>query len=138
VRYTIAVDFDGVINSYASSWTGARSFPDPPVRGAIEWLHKMVQKFDVIILSTRARHFGAKRAMRLWLRRHAGNLYWETPGFVGIESVRITDRKPPALVYIDDRAWRFDGEGFPSADLIHRLRPWNKPANPASAEETNG
>lgn len=126
MRYTIAVDFDGVINSYSSGWTGPRSFPDPPVRGSIEWLHQMVQKFDVVILTTRARHFGAKWAIRKWLRKHSGYLYYEAPGFMGIESVRITNKKIPALIYIDDRAWRFNGDGLPDAKTIHKLRPWNK------------
>lgn len=39
----------------------------------------------------------------------------------------VTHEKVPALVYIDDRGYRFDGSNFPSADDVHRqLIPWNK------------
>jgi len=36
--------------------------------------------------------------------------------------------KPAALIYLDDRAVRFDGENFPEKSEIHALRPWNKRA----------
>ena len=37
--------------------------------------------------------------------------FWQKPG------------KPTALVYIDDRGFRFEGT-FPSKKQIHQLRPW--------------
>lgn len=42
-------------------------------------------------------------------------------------------KKPPTLVYLDDRAIRFEGT-FPTAQDIHNARPWNKPltAGPSS------
>ena len=41
-------------------------------------------------------------------------------------SFKITSHKVSALVYIDDRGWRFDGI-FPSIETIRRLRQWNAP-----------
>ena len=55
-------------------------------------------------------------AVRAWLVA-AG---WEFGRFV-----TVTAEKPPALIYLDDRGWRFDGR-FPSKDEIHAARPWNK------------
>jgi hypothetical protein len=37
--------------------------------------------------------------------------------------VEVTDTKPEADVYLDDRGWRFSGT-FPSVDQIEEFRPW--------------
>lgn len=125
MKQTIAVDFDGVLHSYISPWTKPDEIHDPPVPGAIEWLHQMVQQFDVMIFSTRAETWRGERAIEEWLKRYASSIYWEGVGCVGIEEVRITYKKEPAIIYIDDRGWRFEGT-FPEATLILSLRPWNK------------
>lgn len=124
-RYRIAVDFDGVLHSYDSPWVNAHTIPDPPVTGAIEWLHEVIQKMDVVIFSTRCKTWRGRRAMRAWLKLHAQGLWNEAPGFRGIEDVTLSYEKPPALVYLDDRAIRFEGN-FPTVSDIHRARPWNK------------
>ena len=127
-RWTVAVDFDGVIHSYTSPWINAHTIPDPPVDGAIEWLHQMVQQFKVVIYSTRCKTWRGRRAMQRWLKEHAGGIWYEGPGYDGLEDVTFSAGKPPALVYVDDRAYRFTGENWPTAEEVHRLRPWNKPA----------
>lgn len=121
-RYTIAVDFDGVLHSYSSAWVDHHVIPDPPVDGAIDWLNEMSKRFKIAIHTTRAKTPEGVAAVREWLREH---------GFhSNVEGVEITAVKPPALVYIDDRAWRFVGR-FPSAQEIHDARPWNKAKAPA-------
>lgn len=122
-RYTVAVDFDGVLHSYTSPWVNAHTIPDPPVPGAIDWLARAVQSFKVVIYSTRCRTWRGRRAVRRWLERHAGALWYDAPGAKGIEDVGLSYEKPPALVYIDDRAWRFEGR-FPTKEEIHAARPW--------------
>jgi hypothetical protein len=140
-RYTVAVDFDGVIHRYDSPWVNAHTIPDGPVDGAIEWLYRTLQKFDVVIFSTRCKTWRGRRAMRRWLAQHAGNLYHESPASVGVEEVTFSYEKPRALVYIDDRAWRFTGT-FPTPHEIHSARPWNKPRRtlseaPATPQEND-
>ena len=125
MKYTIAVDFDGVLHRYDTPWKAPHIIPDLPVYGAIDWLHEQIQHFDVVIFTTRARTWRGRRAVRQWLRRFAGIIYYDGMGYRGIEEVKITAHKPPALVYIDDRAWRFEGK-FPSVDEIHKVRPWHK------------
>ena len=125
-RYTIAVDWDGVIHQYSTPWVAPHVIPDPPVPGALEWLFAMIQRFEVYVYSTRARTWRGRRAMRAWLKRYAGEGRWhETPATRGLESVRFSFAKPKALIYLDDRAVRFEG-AFPSAEDVHRARPWNK------------
>ncbi len=48
-RYSVAVDFDGVLHSYTTPWVNAHTIPDPPVEGAIAWLYAIGQRFDVIV-----------------------------------------------------------------------------------------
>lgn len=122
MRYTLCVDLDGVIHSYTSGWredwmTDPIKLLDPPVEGAINWLMQIRRDFEVVILTTRGSRVGSASAIMRWLRHH---------GYEG-DDLLITDRKPPALVYLDDRAMRFEGPGsFPSAGDILRAKPWFK------------
>lgn len=124
-RWTIAVDFDGVLNSYVSGWVLPEELPDPPVDGAIEWLNEIVDTYDVVIFTTRAKYPDAIPAIDGWLRKH---------GFTG--KAAITARKPAALVYIDDRAWRFSGR-FPTVEQIRWAKPWRSgdPVRPPIREK---
>jgi hypothetical protein len=123
------VDFDGVIHSYSTPWEAAHIIPDPPVDGAIAWLRSMLSRFDIVIFSTRAKTWRGRRAMMRWLwQQDTGGkgsfAMWDDLEAMG--RIRFRD-KPPALIYLDDRAVRFRGPGtFPTADEIHRLRPWHK------------
>src|SRR5688572_12476798 len=114
MRGTVAVDFDGVLHSYTSPWVNAETIPDPPVPGAIEWLTEISKHFDIVIHTTRGTRMDGRVAVSEWLEKY---------GFHGPRA--ITHEKLPALIYLDDRAWRFDGS-FPTADQIHDFRPWNK------------
>lgn len=116
-RWTIAVDVDGVIHSYTSGWQGAEILPDPPVPGAIAWLEEIGNHFDVAVCSTRAATEEGCQAIREYLRRHG--LSEEA-----LDAIRIEPGKPPALLYVDDRGWRFTGENFPTVNEIHKARPW--------------
>lgn len=116
--YTIAVDFDGVIHSYRTPWESARIIPDPPVPGAVEWLNAMADRFTIVIHTTRGKTPEGQAAVREYLARH---------GVRDAASIEVTAVKPPALIYLDDRAVRFDGMNFPTATQIHReYVPWNK------------
>ncbi len=124
-NYTIAVDFDGVLHSYKTPWINAHTIPDDPVPGAIEFLHDAIQKFSVVIHTTRGKTILGRMAVKAWIKKHAGMLWYDGMGYVGLEDIKVTHKKVPALVYIDDRAWRFNGT-FPTVDEIHRAKPWNK------------
>lgn len=118
-RKTIAVDFDGVIHGYESGWKGAGECPDAPVPGAAEFLRAAVadDRFDVIVFSTRAEQVDGLFAIRNYIG-----------GLVGLDVARhinIVSSKPKAVIYIDDRGYRFCGM-FPSLDEIDEFKPWNK------------
>lgn len=116
-KYTVAVDFDGVLHSYTSPWVDASVIPDPPVNGAAEWLNAIREDFEVFVFTTRASCIEGIEAVR-W--------YLEQAGVRDAANLVVTSEKLPALVYIDDRALRFDGTNFPTAQQVHQLKPWNK------------
>lgn len=125
-RYTIAVDFDGVLHEYRTPWINAHTIADEPVNGAIAWLFYTIQKMDVVILSTRCKTWRGRRAIASWIKKHSGSLWWPSPETIyGLESVKFSYKKIPALVYLDDRAMRFEGT-FPTVEQIHKSKPWNK------------
>ena len=120
----LCLDFDGVVHSYASGWKGARTIPDDPVPGALNFIIDAIEAgWDVVIHSSRAKYFGGISAMRAWLQKHAGN-QWDTmgPSFCDVRFVRW---KPAALITIDDRALTFTGQ-WPSLDSLKAFRPWHK------------
>lgn len=115
-KYTIAVDFDGVLHNYTpdGSWPECTG---PPVEGSLAWLREIRRDFKVVVLSARARSDEGAAAISAWLTKR------------GVPGLEVTAVKPPALVYIDDRAYRFNGPGtLPDRHEIHRARPWNRPA----------
>ncbi len=111
-KRTIAVDFDGVIHSYINPFNEFQL--DPPTEGAIEWLHDMIEAFNVEILTTRARSAHGATTIRRWMDRN------------GAPNLPITSQKGMAIVYLDDRAMRFEGI-FPTAkEIFAAAKTWNR------------
>ena len=116
----IALDFDGILYSFESGWTGIGNLPDPPVKGAIEWLLKLVgtMKYDVVIFSSRCQARKGRRAVKKWLVKH---------GFPK-EFLRLLSfpKGKPAGLLIDDRCICFRPEwGFPTISEIDNFKPWH-------------
>lgn len=118
-KYSIAVDFDGVVHSYRSPFTENAAI-DPPTTGAIEWLTLMAQHFNIIIHTTRGKNAEGQYLVRRYLLDH---------GLSGeiVDWLDVTNVKHPALIYLDDRALRFNGPlSWPTVQEIHQALPWNK------------
>jgi len=122
---TVSVDFDGVLHQYDSPWVSPHVIPDPPVEGALLWLWRLVQAFEVVIFSTRCQTWRGRRAIRRWLQQQEPDLWQTTSAARGLEEVTVSYYKLPAIVYIDDRAFRFRGS-FPRIEELRQMRPWNK------------
>lgn len=111
----IVVDFDGVLHSYIAGWKGADVIPDEPTPGAQAFVRTMLDAgWDVVIVSTRAREPDGRRAIVTWLAAH------------DFPALDVQHEKPPALVYLDDRAMRFDGEWPTVAQVDVAAKPWNR------------
>lgn len=116
----IAIDFDGVIHSYTSGWKGATIVSDPPVLGAIEAIRDYITNgLRVLIFSTRNVEPGAVVAMTSWLVSNGLETEY-------VEKIVFPTSKPStASVFIDDRAYLFEGT-FPTVEYLKEFKPWNK------------
>ena len=88
---TIAIDLDGCIHEYSRGWNGGDIY-DPPVLNAKKAIKKLKNKgYDIVVFTART----DLKAVQQWL------------DIQGIEVDEVTNIKPKAVCYIDDRAIRF-------------------------------
>lgn len=112
---TVVFDFDGVIHSYSSGWQGADVISDPPVPGIKEALKSIHDAgYKIVIVSSRCSCNKGIMAMKEWLFNNGLLKFVD-----GIQRL-----KPPAIVYIDDRAICFDGNPSTLLDKINKFTPW--------------
>lgn len=109
---TVCVDFNGVLDTYAG-WVkdgnGAEYPPRPGVQTFLEVLH---QQYVVVVCT-------AIEPVHViwWLSKHNLDMYVDD----------VTNIKPPAVAYIDDRAIRFDGNFQECLDALQGFQPyWRK------------
>lgn len=107
---TVVLDFDGVVNSYQSGWTGREDdLPDPPMPGVADFLRQLLARYLVVIVTTRAKKPSGQFAVESWLVKH------------GLPAVPVTAVKPPAIAYVDDRAVRYRGDWLEVLDGVREL-----------------
>lgn len=106
-RRTVCVDWNGVLDTYAG-FRGEEHF-DPPRPGADQFLARLkAMGYRVVVLSTRS-----PAQVWDWLRRHGLDVHVDD----------VTDRKVPAVAYIDDRALPFHGDYEEVLSTLRRFRP---------------
>ena len=127
---TIAIDFDGVIHKYSKGWKDG-SIYDEPFDNVFKIIKKIMDlDYSVFVFSTRS-----PKQIKRWLKAYLvteemisygfcnetyykyypygfdckiipfWKKFWDKPNVLG-----ITQRKLPAVIYIDDRALKFDGD----------------------------
>jgi hypothetical protein len=109
-RRTVCLDFDGVIHSYRSGWCGAEVIPDPPIHGTRQAVARLRKKYRVVVHSARCATDEGVKAIETWLDKN------------GIEVDEVCRYKPPAAVYIDDRAIPFTGDWDQVITAVHQFR----------------
>jgi hypothetical protein len=124
-KKSIVLDFDGVIHSYTTKFRFPWIIPDPPVKGAMRFIHNAIQQFTVKVFSVRSANERGLKAMYNYIEKHGvaecGEDFKKT-----IKKVKFpVGRKPEATLFIDDRGFQFDGS-FPSLEYINDFKPWNK------------
>lgn len=122
----LSLDFDGVIHSYLTPYKGVDIIPDAPVDGALEFIIRATQSFQVHIFSTRSRDENGVKAMKDWLEKAYINAGYDPPIVKYImKSIQWPVTKPGARVSIDDRGITFTGR-WPTMKELKDFRPWNK------------
>ncbi len=112
-RKTVVFDFDGVIHSYTSGWKGEDVIPDAPVPKIKEAIKQIREAgYEVVVVSTRCATSKGINAVNKYLLEN------------GIMVDKICREKPPAIVYIDDRAICFDGKSDELLDKIENFKTW--------------
>lgn len=110
---TVVFDFDGVIHSYKSGWCGSSVIPDPPVDGIKKAIDDIRAKgYKCVVVSTRCAEPQGLQAILSWLNDND----------IEVDDVRA--EKPPAIVYIDDRAICFDGKSDELLEKIENFKTW--------------
>ena len=100
----IAIDFDGVIHKNTKGFHDGTVY-DEPVEGAIEAIKLLSQKYEIVIFTAKAKPDrplvnGKTRAELIWdwLKKYDIQQYIK----------QVTSEKPRAILYIDDKAIRFE------------------------------
>jgi hypothetical protein len=114
----LCLDFDGVIHSYISGWSGEDVIADPPVAGAFDFIIEATRHFQVAVFSSRSRHPKGIDAMRRWFVLHG------LPSPV-LGVIDFPTDKPPAKVTLDDRALTFAGT-WPDMESLKAFEPWSR------------
>lgn len=112
---TIVFDFDGVIYNYDGKWGDIDYLPNGAVAGVKELIEKVRNAgYRVAVVSARchSKHgtLGID-AIKKWLEKE------------GIVVDEVSNEKVPALVYIDDRAFKFEGNAD-IFDAIINFKSW--------------
>lgn len=106
-KKVIAIDFDGVLNNY-SGWAGEDELGTP--RECTELFLKMLsERFKVVVFTVRD-----SQRVRNWLKEY--NLLYMVD--------HITNRKPKAIAYIDDRAINFNGNYVEVLEKLDDFHTW--------------
>lgn len=110
---TIAIDFDGTLHPYTDGWQGTAVVgdepPDPHVWVALERFRADGHK--LVVFSARANDPEGVEAIWRWLREYK----------LDHHIAKVTHEKPTALVYIDDRAYRHEGDWQVTATAVHEI-----------------
>lgn len=112
---TVVFDFDGVIHSYSSGWQGADIANDLPVDGIKDALKSIKDAgYDIAVVSSRFSTSAGRSCVTSYLKKYDMLKYVDL----------MCSEKPPAIVYIDDRAICFDGNAKSLLSQIQSFKPW--------------
>ena len=106
-KKTIAIDLDGVLNNYTKY---ANDIPEMR-KGAKEFIIKLSKEYNLILFTNRSCKLATE-----WLIKNKLNDYFKD----------VTNVKPIATLYIDDRAINFKGDYDKTLNKIEGFRVYWK------------
>jgi hypothetical protein len=136
---TVAVDFDGVIHDYKRGWQDGSIYGEF-VPGAVAALSRLMSEYAVFVHTAR----NARQVAR-WIEDRSGHgiecvttvhpLPWKRAFWNQRGLLLVTNRKLPAIAYIDDRAIRFESWPQALADLAGGGKQAASPAAPTGLDK---
>lgn len=109
-KKTICIDFDGVIHAYSKGWHDGTIY-DTPTMGVWGVLEKLSQDYKIVVLTARARTIKQQLEIKGWLSAY------DLLQFVDA----VTNIKPAAVAYIDDKAVSYTGNWNDTMRDLERL-----------------
>lgn len=113
MKLSVVFDFDGVISENRNGWEGVSVINERPVEGIKEAIDEIREHYKVIILSQRCSTVNGLNVLKDWLDGY------------DIRYDDLTDVKPQAVAYIDDKAICFNGNSKNLLKEIQNFQPWN-------------
>lgn len=102
---TVAIDFDGPLHWYRHGWQDGTIYDDP-TPGGFDAIRHLQETYAVVVFTCRDTFQVAD-----WLTGHGIPTALDLPGtslfWNDRTTVLVTNRKPAAIAYIDDRGIRF-------------------------------
>lgn len=119
---TVALDLDGVLHAYSRGWHDGTIY-DGPAPGALDAVRELMADYAVYVLTTRDPHITAT-----WIEEQLGiptlidpggnGRFWNDRGML-----LVTNRKLPAIAYVDDRGVHHTGDWAATIAAVKELDP---------------
>lgn len=95
VKPTLSIDFDGVCNPYSQGWQNGDIYDRHPTTGTLPALQELAERYRLVISTARTDLKAVEKKLEEWgLSPHIAE---------------VTNTKPPAVAYVDDKALLFKG-----------------------------